>query len=183
VDPSELPRHDEVAAEIASLTLGVDAAELHGSLCGYVSAGGSARRDQWLDQLALEAGDAAIARDGALDRLFAASISQLADPNMGFALLLPDDDSAVVDRAEGLLAWCRGFLGGFGLASGPKPPLSAEASEALDDLGKIAASTLSYDDPDADEAALVEVAEFVRVAALLLHDDCGSVSRTSRQLH
>jgi uncharacterized protein len=183
VDISELPRHDEVAAEIASLQLGLDAAELHGSLCGFLSGGGDAQRRDWLAQLALDADGADIVDGGALDRLFDVSQLQLGDPDLGFALLLPDDDSAVIDRAEGLLAWCRGFLGGFGLASGSNPPLSPEAREALEDMAKIAASALSYEEPEADEAALVEVAEFVRVAALLLHDDCNRAPPAPRQLH
>jgi uncharacterized protein YgfB (UPF0149 family) len=84
----------------------------------------------------------------------------------------------VDERAEALLGWCRGFLGGFGLSAGAEPALSPEAAEALEDLAKIAASRLSYDDPEGDEAALTEVAEFVRVAALLLHGDCvGSARR------
>jgi uncharacterized protein YgfB (UPF0149 family) len=86
-------------------------------------------------------------------------------------------------RADALLAWCRGFLGGFGLASGASPPLSEEGGEALADLGRIAGSALDYDDPDADEDALAEIEEFVRVAALLLHSDCVLGPRHRRQLH
>lgn len=180
---SDLPQLEEVATELARLKLGVDAAELHGSLCGFVSAGGLAGRDDWMLQLTLDATPAVLAAGGALDRLYRASCAQLSDPDLGFSLLLPDDDRPVVERAEALLAWCRGFLGGFGLGSGLKPPLSSEASEALDDLGKIAASSLSYDDPEGDEAALVEVAEFVRVATLLLHSDCVDAPRERRRLH
>ena len=51
------------------------------------------------------------------------------------------------------------------------------------DLGRIAASALDYDDPDADEDALAEIEEFVRVAALLLHSDCVLGPRHRRQLH
>ena len=40
------------------------------------------------------------------------------------------------------------------------------------DLARMAASELSYEDPEGDEEALAEVAEFVRVSALLLHGDC-----------
>ena len=50
-------------------------------------------------------------------------------------------------------------------------------------LAKMAASNLSYDDPEADEQALEEVAEFVRVAALLLHSDCVLAPRHRRSLN
>jgi uncharacterized protein YgfB (UPF0149 family) len=179
----DLPLHDEVATEIARIRLGVDAAELHGSLCGFVSAGGIATREDWIRRLELDPASEPFAADGVLDRLFCASLAQLADPDLGFGLLLPEEEESVTRRAEALLGWCRGFLGGFGLVPEPRPTLSPEATEALDDLAKIAASSLSYDDPDGDEAALIEVAEFVRVATLLLHSDCVDAPRERRRLH
>lgn len=183
MDIPELPSHAEVAAELVRMQLGIDAAELHGSLCGFVSAGGNAARADWIRQLELDADPVALDHDGALDRLYRASRAQLADPDLGFVLLLPEEDAPLADRADALLGWCRGFLGGFGLVPGPRTELSPEASEALEDMGKIAASSLSYDDPEADEAALTEVAEFVRVAALLLHSDCVEAPRQRRRLH
>jgi uncharacterized protein YgfB (UPF0149 family) len=44
----EMPDYAEVSAQIAQLRLGVEAAELHGSLCGFLSGGESPGRDQWL---------------------------------------------------------------------------------------------------------------------------------------
>jgi uncharacterized protein YgfB (UPF0149 family) len=46
-----------------------------------------------------------------------------------------------------------------------------------------AASDLSYEDPDADEDALEEVSEFIRVAVLLLHSDCVLGPRHRRKLN
>jgi uncharacterized protein len=181
VDVQDLPFHAEVAAELAALKLGVDACELHGSLCGYLSGGGRASREDWLQRLALD--DAATdtpAPDSVLEQLFDASRAQLDDDELGFELLLPPDSSPLGERADALLAWCRGFLGGFGLASGNHAPLSPESAEALEDLGRIAASALSYEDPDTDEEALSEVGEFVRVAALLLHGDCNRRDGSAR---
>lgn len=178
----DLPPHRDVARQIDAMALGVDASELHGALCGYLCGGGEAGRGDWLERLALESDTAqAPAEDSALDRLFLASRAQLADPDFGFALLLPDHEREVEPRAEGLLAWCRGFLGGFGLAAGPKPPLSPEAGEALEDLARLAQSRPSYEESDADETALTEIAEFVRVAALLLHGDCVLAPRQASQ--
>ena len=180
----ELPLHAEVVREAESLQLGVDASELHGALCGYLCGGGRAGRRDWLTRLAIESDDGVVpATDAALDRLFRASQDQLGHPGMGFALLLPEDEAPVEERAESLLAWCRGFLGGFGLATGAEAPLSAEAAEALDDLSRIAASQLSYDEPEADETALTEIVEFVRVAAMLLYGDCHMEPREPGTLH
>lgn len=195
--PTLLPDHDAIAAAIVRLGLGVDAAELHGSLCGYLSGGGTGTRADWLDRLALDPGaghphgaDIGAARPAPdpLDALYLTSVQQLADPEFGFELLLPDDDAPLARRADALVGWCRGFLGGFGLAAAATPPLSEDAAEALQDLGRIAASNLGYADSDvdaddSDEDALEEVAEFVRIAVLLLHGDCVLAPQRRQRLH
>ncbi|MEO8162087.1 MAG: UPF0149 family protein [Arenimonas sp.] len=169
----EMPDYAEVSAQIAALRLGVDAAELHGSLCGYLSGGGeSAGRGDWLGRVMVEPDPEQVERDSALDRLFVATEALLESPDFGFDLLLPDGELPVGERGDALLGWCRGFLGGFGLAAGSDPPLSEDGADALKDLAKMAGSELAYEDPESDEEALAEVAEFVRVAALLLHGDC-----------
>jgi uncharacterized protein YgfB (UPF0149 family) len=180
----ELPPHAEVVAELHTLAIGMDASELHGSLCGYLSGGGEpAARGDWINRMLADPEPVAIAPDSALDRMFTATAGLLEAPDFGFELLLPAAEEAVSERGEALLGWCRGFLGGFGLAAGAAPPLTEESRDALADLGRIAGSELSYEDPETDEEALEEVAEFVRVAALLLHSDCVLGPRHRRSLN
>lgn len=168
-----MPEYAEVGTQVAQLQLGVDPAELHGSLCGFLSGGGEAPgRHDWLARVMADPELASVGRGSPLDRLFVATESLLESPDFGFDLLLPDEGAPIGDRGEALLAWCRGFLGGFGLAAGREPPLSEDGADALRDLARMAASELTYDDPEGDEESLSEVAEFVRVAALLLHGDC-----------
>lgn len=173
-----LPSYAVALSEIERSRLGVDASELHGSLSGFLCAGGEADPAGWLHRLALVgvAGDA-------LQQLYRATSEQLQSPDFGFELFLPADELGLEQRADALVAWCRGFLGGFGLVAGSSNELTDESAEALDDLGRIASSAFSYEDPDADEAALAEVIEFVRVAALLLHGDCVLRRQTRRELH
>lgn len=168
----DLPGHEAVAEDVRRQGLGIDASELHGLLAGHVCGGGQLSGRDWLRTVMLDAQAPQPLEGDVLDQLFRATTGQLVDADFGFALLLPDPAQSLEQRASGLLGWCRGFLGGFGLAAGASPPLSEESAEALEDLGKIAGSQLSYDDPEGDEQALEEVAEFVRVAALLLHGDC-----------
>lgn len=178
-----LPAHDELAAELQALEAGIDPADLHGSLCGYLSGGGKHDRQGWLAQVMADPLLSPPDADGPLDRLYVASTRQLDSPDFEFEMLLPPDDRPVDERGDGLVAWCRGFLGGFGLAAGNAPPLSEESEEALADIARIAASDLSYEDPDADEDALEEVSEFIRVAVLLLHSDCVLGPRHRRKLN
>ena len=168
----EMPDYAEVSAQIAQLQLGVEAAELHGSLCGFLSGGESPGRGAWLAKVMSEPDPGHVPPDSALDRLFLATETLLESPDFGFELLLPDEDTPIGERGDAVLGWCRGFLGGFGLAAGERPPLGEDSADALRDLARMAASELSYEDPEGDEESLAEVAEFVRVAALLLHGDC-----------
>lgn len=185
LDDLDLPAYDDVASALHRLQLGVDAGELHGALCGYLGAHGSATRSDWIARLEIDADGVDVAADPALDALFRASVAQLADAELGFALLLPPDEAPLAARVDALLGWCRGYLGGFGLGAGAGSgaTLSPDAQEALQDIGRIAGFAMSEDDPERDEDAFAEVAEFVRVAALLLHADTARDAGARQRLH
>lgn len=166
-----LPAISQVEAVSQQQGLATGASELHGSLCGWLAGGGVATRD-WPAKVLVDDSLPAPEPDSTLDSLRQVSVAQLEDRSFGFTLLLPADDASLAERSGALFGWCRGFVGAFGLAAGDKPPLSEESHEALKDLIKLAAATAQEEGDDEDEAALAEIEEFVRVAALLLHGDC-----------
>lgn len=192
----DLPDLEEVDAAIAQRRLGVSGSELHGALCGWLAGGGGleggARNDtrspadpaaDWLARVLADDTLVPPARGDALDRMHGATAAQLGDSDFGFDLLLPQADAPLVERSGALFDWCRGFLGGFGLAAGDRAALSDEAREALTDLAKLAAATPQDEGDEDDENALAEIEEFVRVAALLLHGDCNLSPRQRQRLH
>lgn len=166
-----LPSWAEIDAAAAAIALAATPAELHGALCGWLAGGGSDDAN-WLNNVFADDALPAPSPGSDLERLMQASVERFEDRDFGFALLLPDDDAPLPERSDALFDWCRGFLGGFGLAAGADPPLSEEGSEALADLGNLAAASAQDDGDDEDEAAYAEIEEFVRVAVLLLHGDC-----------
>lgn len=168
---TELPTWSEVRDAIAQAGLAVSPAELHGALCGWF-AGDGADAPDWLAQVMADDSLPPAPRDGTLDVMRAVSSAQLEDRGFGFELLLPEGGTPLQERSGALFDWCRGFLGGFGLAAGAAPPLSDEGSEALSDLAKLAGAMPEDDGDDEDEDALAEIEEFVRVATLLIHGDC-----------
>ena len=180
---ASLPGYAELADELRALETGLEPAELHGSLCGWLAGGGAHDRSGWFAAVMSDPLLSSAEPDSLLDRLYLASVQQLESPEFEFELLLPDDERPVDERGDALMAWGRGFLGGFGLAAGESPPLSEESTEALADLARITGSELAYDEPEADEEALGEVAEFVRVAVMLLHSDCVLGPRHRRKLN
>jgi uncharacterized protein YgfB (UPF0149 family) len=169
--------HDDIDALVRRLRLGTEASELHGSLCGYLAGGGSLRGGSVLAALQLDGEATDVTADdlALLGRLARQSEAELADPELGFEPLLPEDDRPLAERAGALVDWCRGFLGGFGLAgAAAHAQLSDEAQEVLRDLGAVAGSSFDFGDEEEDEGALVEVQEFVRVAAMLLFAECAA---------
>jgi uncharacterized protein YgfB (UPF0149 family) len=161
--------YDELDTLAISLRLGTEASELHGSLCGYLAGGGLLGKVALLSALQLdgEAMHPSADDQALLDKLARQCESELADPE------LPADDRPLTERAEAMVDWCRGFLGGFGLAgTGAHAQLSDEAQEVLRDFGTIAASSFDFGNEDEDEDALIEVQEFVRIGAMLLHTEC-----------
>lgn len=177
-----LPAISEVDAQISGLSLLVSPSELHGTLCGWLAGGGADQR-QWLASVLADDAISGPEADSALDELRRASAAQLADQSFDFGLLLPDANAPLAERSGAVFDWCRGFLGGFGLAAGAKPQLSPESTEALNDLGKLAAAQAQEEGDEDDEEALAEIEEFVRVATLLLHGDCVLAAQHRQRLN
>lgn len=152
----------EWTALLAGARLGVAPAELHGSLTGYVCAGWSGNTRELLAALELESGAGSAATSAALEaHLATAATDALKRLRAGhpIELLLPLGPLAA--RANALVDWCRGFLGGLGL-TGVLDELdgSPDVHDALAGLGHVAAMHLECSDED--EAMLDDVLDFVR---------------------
>jgi uncharacterized protein YgfB (UPF0149 family) len=179
---SALPSRDDVDQAARAFGLATTPSELQGALLGWLAGGGKAD-GQWLGAVMADPSLPQPASDSPLQRLRDHAVEQLDARNFALDLLVADDDASLSERSGSLFEWCRGFLGGFGLAAGASPPLSEEGSEALADIAKLAAASPQEDGDEEDEAALVEIEEFIRVAALLLHGDCVLGPQHRRSMH
>jgi uncharacterized protein len=178
-----LPLYDELSRDPQFKALGIDAGELHGSLCGFLCGGGKANAEDWLATVLSDDAIHEVGPDTLLAQTYEATRLGLASEAFEFDMLLPDSDAPIAQRGDALVAWCRGFLGGVGLAGVELQKMSEETQDALNDVGRIAGSDLSYEDSDSDDDAFEEVAEFVRVAAMLVHSDCVLGPRHRRSLN
>jgi len=174
----ELPDFDTLAdllVEEGLLTL--SPAELHGLLSGQVAAGARFDPSSLLirigELLDLEPFKRDATRTGVM-QLYLATLQQLQAPDFSFELVLPDDDQPLAVRADALGVWCSGFLSGFGLQERKgSQGLSIEGQETLRDLAQIVQITTAADaDAEEDENDLMEVQEYVRMAALLVFSEC-----------
>lgn len=148
--------------------------EIHGLMAGWLCAGAAwdaaGRRvaiSEWLG-VDLDASDYAL-----LETLHNEIADGINDEEFGFRLLLPEDDEGVDVRTREVSSWCAGFLYGFGMTGKfAAEDLSEDISEALTDMGKIAALSEAVPDDEENEADLIEITEYVRMSAMLVHAEC-----------
>lgn len=157
----------EFATAVARAKLGTGPAELHGSLAGYLCAGGAGRARELLSALQLES-DAAGTADPLHPLIEDLATGMSSDLQAGQPVtpLLPEAPLAA--RADAMVDWCRGFLGGLGLTGALRgADLEPGSRELLDAFGQIASMRIECDEDD--EGALDDVLEFLRGGTVHLH--------------
>jgi len=157
--------------------------ELHGVLCGRLAAGARSNEQQWLVMVCEHMGLAPESADQSADLApfmtlaYRKTLSQLQSSDMSFQPLLPDDDYAIEQRLEALVAWVRGlealvawvrgFLEGMALAVGASlGQAPEEIRELLEDLVAISQLSEDEDSDEESEQQLLEITEYVRLGAL-----------------
>ena len=150
----------------------VNAAEAHGTLTGLLCAGTVNDCDAWLVTVlgnADHVGNMSTDDHSLLDALFDATRRVLDEEMYSFDLFLPDDEAPLNERAQALGEWCRGFLYGLG-AGGSHQTWPEECREIVRDVVEIARLDQDAGD-EADEAALMELTEYVRIGAQMIHSE------------
>lgn len=176
----DLPDYETFAAALKQADGLSEPSESHGTLVGLLAAAPEENwRDRWL-KLCLQADDEGqsglalpASSQPVLNAVFDGSVAGLADLQMRFQPLLPSDDAPLADRARALGLWCQGFLYGFSMARpGSHEGLPPQVREVLDDFGRLAQVEPPEGEGDErDEVALMEIVEYLRVAAQLVHDE------------
>ncbi|MDJ0907662.1 MAG: UPF0149 family protein [Woeseiaceae bacterium] len=156
---------------------GWDAAQSHGLVSGRLAVEGRQAAAGWLAQVLEGTDERNAARKECQDllvSLFDDTHRQLTERQSGFAPLLPDDDDSTAARTEALAHWCEGFLHGLVSVKHDDALKTRLASEPLADIIKdvlqITRAAVSEDEDD-DEDALIEIVEYLRVAAQLVYEE------------
>ena len=169
--------HETLQRRLDSAGIDMDGAELHGMLCGLVCGGEPRAESVWLDEILADGADPQdlLVQEcrQSLRTLFRDTRALLDGEGLGFSLLLPDDERPARERAASVSRWCQGFLYGIGVAGGPaRRALPEEAGEALKDIAEISKMDVAgVADGEAEEEALAEIVEFLRVAVMLLWEE------------
>lgn len=172
LDPVEF---DELADLFVELEVFSSPSELHGMLCGLLARPDEIDEHSWLTGAATFLEQSSFDSDEAktlLLEMFATTRQQLTATGFELLMLLPDDDVDISDRAESLGRWCLGFVTGIGDA---RTALTEEGKETLEDVEKIAQiDEQSLEECEEHEQDLMQLVEYVRMAALMLHSELHS---------
>ncbi len=157
-----------------------EAAEAHGAYCGRACLTGANSIPTWVNELLAEGIEADVLgkeRAEALQAVAASTLLKLEAGDLGFNLLVPDDDEPLYVRTAALVDWCHGFMHGLIAAGGADEGPQADAidssvvSEILDDFSEITKAGAGQDDGEESELAYAELIEYVRVSVQLVYDE------------
>jgi uncharacterized protein YgfB (UPF0149 family) len=168
----------QLTERLAVSELNPSAAEAHGMLCGLICAGHPDAESAWTEELlrGAEPGDL-LAQEcrRSLQELAETTREDIEGPGLGFAPLLPPEDASLAERAVGLYDWTRGFLYGLGVAGVDEKDLSEQTREIFRDFAAITHLDLDGlgQETEEGEDALMELQEFVWVAAMLVYEERG----------
>lgn len=186
----QLVQLDEAFERLGIVT---EAAENHGILCGLLCARGDDVRDDWVTLMLGDIPGPAGASPGEaagvqplraaleapelqtvwtmLSELYRETVEELSDPGSLFSPLLPDDEESLEIRAEAVAGWCRGFV--YGLGAGGIEDYSVlpdEVREVTTDIIEISHASSEIDEGGEDEAAYLELVEYLRAGVTLVFE-------------
>lgn len=156
-----------------------NASQVHGLLCSRLAVAGGDGATRWFAQVLEETDpDHALraACEAMLDSLCALTWKQLVERQSELTLLLPVDQDSTSLRAQAMGQWCEGYLHGLVSEKHSEDLKTRLAADPLVDIIKdmlqITRATATEDeDGEAEESALTELVEYLRVATQLTYEE------------
>ena len=181
--------YDELDSALRRCGSNWDAAQTHGLLTGRLAVAGVPAGPEWLLQVLEGTNEADALRiecQKMLDSLYQGTYWQLTERLSEFNPLLPDENTDTAQRTEAMAHWCEAFL--HGLVSSQheqatKDRLAAEPlSDIIRDMLQITRAAIDEESDEEDnEAAYVEVVEYIRVAAQLAYEELADIRHTEKK--
>lgn len=179
IENSSMPDYSRLEGALNSIGLAVGASEIHGVICGLVSAGTSQSHVDWMEALFEDwPEEDLLAREARelIGQLYFVTRDQIGNEDFSFMPFLADDSQPIAVRAKGLRDWCVGYLYGLGLAGISDRQLEGDAREALQDISHF--TRLDYESLESGEAteqAYTELQEFLKVVTLLVWGELADI--------
>jgi uncharacterized protein YgfB (UPF0149 family) len=180
---------DELDSALRRCGSNWDAAQAHGLLTARLAVAGVPAGPDWLLQVlegTQETDALRLECQKILDSLYQGTYWQLTERLSEFYPLLPDDDADTWQRTQAMAHWCEAFL--HGLVSSAhdqalKDRLAAEPlSDIIRDMLQITRAAIDEESDEEDnEAAYVEIVEYIRIAAQLAYEELADIRQTEKQ--
>ncbi|QBH95435.1 YecA family protein [Limnobaculum zhutongyuii] len=168
-----LPSYQTLNTTLTQHHIGMTASEMHGLISGLLC--GGSNDSSWtvmVHDLTNEGIAFGYPLKDMVTQLYDVTKQDLEDEGFDFDLLVPDDESSVFERIDALSGWVNHFLLGLGMMQPKLAQVKGETGEAIDDLRNIAQLGYEEDeDQDELERSLAEIHEYVRMAAMLCHNE------------
>ena len=164
-------------AILTSESIEAHAAEIHGVLTGLVSAGFEFESGDYIamiNDMLNNAEGLPVSVKSLVKDMYSDIWQQILDDSYSFQLMLPDDDDSIAERGHALGKWVEGFNLGFGLQQTKSTTFSEDVKEVLADFVEIANLSDEMEENEDTEQAYFEIAEYVRISALLCFSELGT---------
>ncbi len=169
-------KHEELVQVLNEQDFTGTACEFHGLLTGLVAGGMFKGNKDYLEHLSALfnngmsiKGKVKVAANDLVEKIH----TQFEAGDMSFELMLMDEDEVLQDQAEELINWVQYFLVGFGLNKRNLENASSDVREIIEDLTNVTRMDHEMEDTNENQADYYEVVEFIRVSAILCHQEFG----------
>jgi uncharacterized protein YgfB (UPF0149 family) len=186
----KLPDFDQYTETLEAIGGDCSASESHGILCGLLCTNKTAEvKAKWVNELLpdelSEQNRVVQDFDDLADQTYQETIRQLNHETLDFHLLLPTEDEDISFQIEALAKWCQGFIYGLGLGGYKESTTSgSDVIELIRDFSEIAKAGCTDEEAnDEEEAAYMEVEEYVRVGVLLIMEELQPVKLQQPIVH
>lgn len=180
------PSYDELELALTRVDAVHEPAEVHGILCGLLVHQSSVPADTFVGIVLGKVDDADVLQQETRELLrasHAATLKQLQDPELGFELMLQDDDEPLEQRVTSACQWAGGLL--YGLAQqGVRSfqNFSEDTRDFLNDCKEISGGEYEMEGGAEDETIYQELVEYLRLGTLMVQEEMQPV-KAPPQLH
>ena len=153
-----------------------DAAEVHGIIVGQLCGGLDETDKSWRNNLVdlVNNGEPLPSEvQDLVEDLRQTTIKNLMDEQLGFRLLMPDEDDTFETHVLATTLWVQGFLAGLGTVKPDLKEASDDLQECIRDLSEIALLDVPEEADEEADLALTELQEYIRVSAMMAFAEFG----------
>lgn len=171
---NDISYYDQVLFALVAAHIQLSPAEIHGMVCGLLAGDHHVTVNEVMTVLFSEMTEIEKLPKKfkqTMEEMFAITAHELVDPDLGFQLLLPDDDEALAERVKALTEWSDAFILGLHQSGIAFEDIKNEEVQdvllQLADFAQLDYSALTG--TEEEEKFYTEIVEYLRMAVLMLY--------------